>query len=106
MLGLVAAEKALGLDLGGGTTGKLLVETDDALHAQSVGSGSDRLSEKKSVCYVETFRVHVCVEVMVVVDGDFYAVDMSASSAIVHPIVVHNRSRNIVGEFGRRVFVP
>lgn len=53
MLGLVAAEKTLGLNLGGGATGELLVETDDALHAQGIGSGSDRLKETKSAYRVE-----------------------------------------------------
>lgn len=47
MLGLVATEKTLGLNLGGGATGELLVETDDALHAQSIGGGTDGLKETK-----------------------------------------------------------
>lgn len=43
VLGLVTAEETLSLDLGGGTTGKLLVEADDTLHAQSVGSSTNSL---------------------------------------------------------------
>ena len=43
MLSLVAAEDALGLNLGGSTSGELLVEADNALHAQGVGSSSDCL---------------------------------------------------------------
>lgn len=41
--GLVAAEKTLGLDLGSGTTGELLVEADDTLHTQGVGSSANGL---------------------------------------------------------------
>ena len=41
--GLVAAEETLGLDLRGGATRKLLVEADDTLHAQSVGSTTNSL---------------------------------------------------------------
>ena len=44
MLGLVAAEEAAGLDLGGGAAGELLVEADDALHADGIGGGADGLS--------------------------------------------------------------
>ena len=43
VLGLVAAEEALGLDLGGGTSGELLVKADDTLHAQGIRSGANRL---------------------------------------------------------------
>lgn len=43
MLGLVAAEDAGGLDLGSGAPREFLVEADDALHADSVGSSADGL---------------------------------------------------------------
>lgn len=49
MLGLVLGEEALGLDLRGRSTGKLLVEVDDTLHADSIGSRTDGLSSNKSV---------------------------------------------------------
>lgn len=38
MLGLVLAPEAGSLDLGSGTAGELLVEGDDALHGDSIGS--------------------------------------------------------------------
>lgn len=40
---LVTAEETLALNLRGGTTGKLLVEADDTLHAQCVGSAANSL---------------------------------------------------------------
>jgi hypothetical protein len=43
VLGLVSTEKALSLDLGGGTSGELLVEADNALHADSIRSGANGL---------------------------------------------------------------
>lgn len=43
VLGLVSAEETLGLDLGSGTSGKLLVEADDTLHADSIRSGANGL---------------------------------------------------------------
>ena len=43
VLVLVTTDEALGLDLGGGATGKLLVEVDDALHADGIGGGADGL---------------------------------------------------------------
>jgi hypothetical protein len=43
VLGLVSAEKAGGLDLGGRAAGKLLVEVDDALHAKSVRGSTNGL---------------------------------------------------------------
>lgn len=43
VLGLVSAEETLSLDLGGGTSGKLLVEADDTLHADSIRSGANGL---------------------------------------------------------------
>lgn len=48
MLGLVAAEEALSLNLGGSTTGELLVERNDALHAQGIGSSTKSLCKKSS----------------------------------------------------------
>lgn len=48
VLGLVSAEEALGLDLGGRTTGKFLVEADDTLHAQGIGSSANCLSRELS----------------------------------------------------------
>lgn len=47
--GLVATEETLGLDFGGGTTGELLVEADDSLHAQSVRSSANGLSITQDV---------------------------------------------------------
>jgi hypothetical protein len=44
VLGLVSAEETLSLDLGGGTSGELLVEADDTLHADSIRSGANGLS--------------------------------------------------------------
>ena len=44
MLGLVPAEEAGRLDFGGGASRELLVETDDTLHADGIGSGADGLS--------------------------------------------------------------
>lgn len=41
---LVLAEDALGLDLGGGTSGEFLVEADDTLHADSIRGGANGLS--------------------------------------------------------------
>ena len=43
VLGLVPAERAAGLDLRSGSTGKLLVEADNTLHAQSVGGRANCL---------------------------------------------------------------
>lgn len=43
VLGLVSAQNAGGLDVGGGATGKLLVEVDDALHGDAIGVGANRL---------------------------------------------------------------
>ena len=43
VLSLVATEEAAGLDLGGGASGELLVEADDALHAKGIGGGADGL---------------------------------------------------------------
>lgn len=43
--GLVAAEETLGLDLGGGTSGEFLVEADDTLHANGIGSRANGLVE-------------------------------------------------------------
>lgn len=43
VLGLVAASNAGGLDLRGGATGKLLVEVDDALHAESIRGSANGL---------------------------------------------------------------
>lgn len=43
MLGLVLAQNALGLGLGGGSSGEFLVEADDALHADGIGSGANGL---------------------------------------------------------------
>ena len=43
VLGLVSAEKTGGLDLGGRSTGQLLVEVDDTLHAQSIRVGANCL---------------------------------------------------------------
>jgi hypothetical protein len=43
VLGLVSAEETLSLDLGGGTSRKLLVETDDTLHADGIRSGANGL---------------------------------------------------------------
>lgn len=43
VLGLVAAQNTGGLDLGGGASGKLLVEVDDALHRNAVGVGAKGL---------------------------------------------------------------
>ena len=43
MLGLVSAENAGGLDRGSGTTGELLVEVDDALHAKGVRGSTNGL---------------------------------------------------------------
>lgn len=43
VLGLVSTEKAGGLDCGSGTTGELLVEVDDALHAECVGGSTNGL---------------------------------------------------------------
>ena len=40
---LVLAEDAGGLDLGGGTSGELLVEADDTLHADSIRSSANGL---------------------------------------------------------------
>lgn len=45
VLGGVAAEDASGLSLGGGTTGELLVEVDNALHANGVGVRAKGLPE-------------------------------------------------------------
>ena len=44
VLGLVSTEKTRGLDLGSGTPGKLLVEADDTLHANGIGSSADSLT--------------------------------------------------------------
>lgn len=43
VLGLVFAENAGGLDLGSSATGKLLVEVDDTLHADSVRGSTNGL---------------------------------------------------------------
>ena len=43
VLGLVPAEETGSLHLGGGSSGELLVEVDNPLHAQSIGVGSNRL---------------------------------------------------------------
>lgn len=43
VLGLVSAEETLSLDLGGGTSGELLVEADDTLHADSIRSSANGL---------------------------------------------------------------
>lgn len=43
VLRLVLAPETLGLHVGGGTTGELLVEADDTLHADSIGSSADGL---------------------------------------------------------------
>ena len=49
VLSLVATEEAAGLDLGGGASGELLVEADDALHAEGVGGGADGLTAVKNL---------------------------------------------------------
>lgn len=41
--GLVTADEASGLNLGGGTTGKTSVEVHHALHASGILSGTDGL---------------------------------------------------------------
>lgn len=43
VLGLVTAEDALSLDLGGRATGQFLVEVHNALHADSIGSSANGL---------------------------------------------------------------
>lgn len=43
VLMLVLPEDARGLDLRGGASGQLLVELDDALHAQGVGGSTNGL---------------------------------------------------------------
>lgn len=43
VLGLVSTEEAGGLDRGSGTTGELLVEVDDALHAEGVRGSTNGL---------------------------------------------------------------
>lgn len=43
VFGLVTAENASGLDLGGRTSGELLVKVDHAPHRDGVGVGADRL---------------------------------------------------------------
>lgn len=40
MLGLVAAEKTGGLNLGGGASGKLFVEADNTLHTEGIGGSA------------------------------------------------------------------
>ena len=50
MLGLVLAEEALCLDLRGRSSGKLLVEVDNTLHADGIGSSADSLFLMISPC--------------------------------------------------------
>jgi hypothetical protein len=64
VLGLVASEETLGLDLGGGAAGELLVEAHDLLHADSIGRGADCLGRLAGLgwamrggCCVVAYRV-------------------------------------------------
>ena len=58
VLGLVSAEETLGLDLGGSTSGELLVEGNDALHANSIRSGANRLYHHSSAANSIIITIH------------------------------------------------
>lgn len=65
VLGLVSAEDAGGLDRGSGTTGELLVEVDDALHAKGVRGSTNGLRPVSQ----QFFRSSVVLPVAILVLG-------------------------------------
>ena len=65
VLGLVSAEDAGGLDRGSGTTGELLVEVDDALHAKGVRGSTNGLRPVSR----QFFRSSVVLPVAILVLG-------------------------------------
>lgn len=92
VLGLVSAEETLGLDLGSGTSGKLLVEADDTLHADSIRSGANGL------CLIEFCQP---VEFPIIIDSrvSIAAPHRQKADIVSHPsFTLQNRIRRSVGE--------
>lgn len=57
MLGLVSAEKTGGLNLGRRSSRKFLVEADDTLHTNGIGSSADGLVDIRQLHFVPSTMV-------------------------------------------------